>query len=272
MNTPNCRQIVVIPDGWGTDGGREFEAIVARAADPRVELTRLPRAVHALIHGIQKRRSKHGAANWLHWAMIVEGASCSSSEYAFLHDADAFFIDADGLERQYAEAASRGMFTLGVQYRIDPFFAKVGRRLPGTWEMMFSVPWARGHTPYSMKGQWQRHAVRPPPIRHHALSPVPRFPVREGRSDGESAEIGPFSRYDHNVSCLPRNRSGVSVVDTAFRLLLLSILQELLPPLDGTRILPSPRRIGPRARQLHLTGDLQREPASQGVPRFPALD
>ena len=155
MDTSHCNQFVVVPDGWGNDGGQAMERVVRSFDDPRIVLSRIPRKVHFFIHKLQRRRSHGNAANWLHWAMIIEGTNCANSKHAFLHDADAFFVDPDSLERQYAECRDRGMITLGVEYRADSFFSANGYAIPGTWEMMYSVPWARSRSPLALKGKWR---------------------------------------------------------------------------------------------------------------------
>jgi hypothetical protein len=113
LDTTHCKQIVVIPDGWGDDEGRGLRRVVESAGDPRIELVELRPAARVFIH--QLKKSVGGAVNSAHWAMIVEGIDRSRCEYAFLHDA--FFIEDGGLERQYRECRDRGMFTLGVQAR-----------------------------------------------------------------------------------------------------------------------------------------------------------
>ena len=239
MDSTHGKQIVVIPDGFGTDSGRALERVIRQFNDPRVELSRIRPGVHFFIHRIQKRRSNRTAANWSHWAMIVEGISRSVCDHAFLHDADAFFIDADGLERQYAECRDRDMFTLGVEYRLDAFFEQNGVRMPGTWEMMFSVPWARRRPPISLKGQWQDS----PHGRHEFDTMLyPQF------LDYASGKVGAMPRPPRLVHFhgaittyrVYRDRQGKSVGDEMFRLLLLSILEELLPVEGEARILPPP--------------------------------
>src|SRR4051794_1264498 len=41
VNTENCKQILVISDGWGDDGGKALREVVASCDDPRVELVEL---------------------------------------------------------------------------------------------------------------------------------------------------------------------------------------------------------------------------------------
>jgi hypothetical protein len=239
MDTTHCNQIVVIPDGWGKDGGREYQRVIRAFDDPRIELTSLPPEVHFLIHRIQKRRSNCTAANWSHWAMIVEGINCAAHKYAFLHDADAFFIDADGLERQYVECRDRGMVTLGVQYRADAFFSEIGYWIPGTWEMMYSVPWARSRSPITLKGQWQDS-----PHGWHEFDTM-LYPQYLDYPTGKVGAMESPPRIVHFHGAVTtyrafKDRKDESVGDDLFRLLLLAILEELVPGETTERILPSP--------------------------------
>jgi hypothetical protein len=151
IDTSHCKQILVIPDGWGDDQGRGLRRVVESAGDPRVELVELRPVAQLFIHRLKK--SVLGAANSSHWAMIVEGIDHARCSHSFLHDADAFIIDADGLERQYRECRERGMDTLGVQARWDPLFKELGYTIPGTWELMFSNSWAKRRDPTSLKGR-----------------------------------------------------------------------------------------------------------------------
>jgi hypothetical protein len=242
MDTTHCNQIVVIPDGFSDVAGRAFQEVIAAFDDPRIELTRIPPGVHFFIHRVQKRRSHKTAANWSHWAQIVEGTSCSSRKYAFLHDADAFFVDADGLERSFAESRDRQMLTLGVQYRLDVFFKGIGYKIPGTWEMMFSVPWARSRSPFLLKGQ-----RRDTPGGSYVFDTM-LYPQYLDFPTGKIGAMADPPRLVHFHGAVTtyrvyRDRAGESVVDTIFRLLLLSILEDLVPAPDGTRILPPPAEL-----------------------------
>lgn len=240
MDTTHCKQIVVIPDGFGPDRGRALERVVRQCNDPRVELSRLRPGVHLFIHRSRKRRAGSTAANWLHWAMIVEGIARATCDHAFLHDADAFFIDADGLERQYAECRDRDMFTLGVEHRLDAFFARNGVKMPGTWEMMFSVPWARRRSPISLKGQW-----RDAPGGRHEFDTMlyPQFLDYAGGKIGTMARPPRLVHFHGAITTyrVYRDRQGKSVGDEMFRLLLLAILEELHAVEGEPRILPPPQ-------------------------------
>src|SRR3954467_13442415 len=58
MNTENCRQILVISDGWGDDGGRALREVVAAVDDARVELVDLRPGVRFFIQKLQMRKSR----------------------------------------------------------------------------------------------------------------------------------------------------------------------------------------------------------------------
>src|SRR4051812_43131375 len=242
MNTENCKQILVIPDGWGDDKGKALREVVAACDDPRVELVELKPLVWFYIQKIQMRKSTASAANWSHWAMIVEGTASARAEYAFLHDADAFFVEADALERQYRECRDRSLDTLGVQVRIDDFFTKIAYAIPATWELMYSVRWARKRNPLTLKGHWEST----PHGRHEFDTMLyPQY------LDFPTGKIGSMERpprivHFHGAVTTYRvlkDRADKPVVDVLFRLLLFSILEELLPSPDGTRILPPPEEI-----------------------------
>src|ERR1700722_3700157 len=69
LDTSHCRQIIVIPDGFGADQGAALQQVVDTCGDSRVELARLRRPIHFWVHRIRPRRG----GTWLHWAMIIEG-------------------------------------------------------------------------------------------------------------------------------------------------------------------------------------------------------
>jgi hypothetical protein len=236
LDTSSCKQVLVIPDGWGDDEGRGLRRIVESSDDPRVELVDLRPSARVFIHRMKK--SVLGAANSCHWAMIFEGIDHSRCAYSFLHDADAFVIDADGLERQYRECRDREMFTLGVQARWDPFFEKLGYTIPGTWELMFSNRWARRRDPTSLKGR-RRSSPHGENVFDNMLYPqYLDFPT------GKVGVMDAPPRFVHFSGAVTtyryfRYQPSRTVVDEFFRLLALSLLEALLPDADGGRALPT---------------------------------
>jgi hypothetical protein len=267
LNTKNCRQIVVIPDGWGGDGGKAFHEVVAACDDPRVELVELRPGIRFYIQKIQMRKNRQSAANWSHWAMIVEGTARARSEYAFLHDADAFFVDADAIERQYHECRDRAMETLGVQVRTDAFFERIGYAIPGTWEMMYSVPWARRRNPLTLKGMWQS---TPHGVHEFDTMLYPQY------LDYPTGKIGtmvipPRLVHFHGAVTTYRvlkDHARRPLIDMLFRLLLLSILEDLLPAPDGRRILPAPEALAQGLTDFSASITYNSEAATREYPIF----
>jgi len=250
LDTRECRQILVIPDGSGSDGGAALRGVVRSCGDPRVECVPLGPALRFVVGRVRRGQSGGAFANWAHWAMIVEAVNRCRAEYLFLHDADAFFVDADGLRRQYAECRDRGMVTLGVQYRSDPFFDRIGYTIPGTWEMMLSVPWARGRPPIALKGNW--HDT--PHGRHEFDTTLyPQYLDFPGGRVGAMAAPPRIVHFHGTITTYRtfRERPGRPVVDELFRLLLLSVLEELVPGAGGPRVMPPP---GELARGLDDPG------------------
>jgi hypothetical protein len=236
LDTKHCRQIVVIPDGCGDDGGKALERVVESSGDSRVELARLRPAAHFIVHGM--RRTGGGIANWSHWAMIVEGIERARCEHVFLHDADAFFLETDGLERHYRECCDRGMETLGVTARLDPFFREIGYAIPGTWELMFATRWARRRSPLELKGR-----SRPTPRGDYTFDTM-LYPQYLDYPSGKVGILDPPPRLVHFAGAITTyrtfsDRRGRPVVDELFRLLLLSLLEDLLPSPEGKGVMPA---------------------------------
>lgn len=233
LEIPNCRQILIVPDGWGKDRGAALRSVMAQFDDPRIEMVDL-RPVDYL--AIRSMRPPGSAAT--HWMMVVNGTTFARCEYAFLHDADAFFLEADGLERQFRECRDRGMSTLGVTARSDPFFQEVGYAIPGTWELMYSTRWARAQGPHRLRGQnW------PTPRGSHAFDSM----LYRQYMDYPQGTVGVmenpprFVHYNGTIFTyrMFRDAGGRQVVDELFRVLLLALLEDLIPAADGTRIVPT---------------------------------
>jgi hypothetical protein len=150
LNTESCRQILVIPDGCVADRGDALQRVVDAFDDPRVVLIRTRPIDYFLF-----RRMKPAGGAATHWMMVVLGIAHAPCGHIFLHDADAFFLEADGLERQYRACRDRNFSALGVTARWDRFFEEVGYEIPGTWELMFSTRWARSRSPVALKNGWR---------------------------------------------------------------------------------------------------------------------
>ena len=236
IDTAHCPRIVVVPDGCGVDGGEALRRVAAEAGDPRVEVVGLRPLSDLVVH--RMGRSGGAIANWTHWAAIVEGVDAARTDHLFLHDADAFFLEEDGLERHYRACLDRGMVTLGVTARLDPFFEESGFPIPGTWELMFSAAWARSRRPIDLKGRW-RETPRGPHLFDTML-----YPQFLDAPTGRVGVLDPPPRLLHFSGAITtyrafRDRAGARVVDEFFRVLLLAMLEDLLPSPDGARTLPT---------------------------------
>jgi hypothetical protein len=236
LDTSHCRQIIVIPDGLGADRAAALRQVVDSCGDSRVELARLRPAAQFMVHGM--RRSGGGIANWTHCAMIIEGINRAKCDYIFLHDADAFLLESEGLERQYRECCDRGMSTLGVMARWDPFFREIGYVIPGTYELMFSAHWVRRHRPVDLKGRTRETT--------HGLRGFDTmlYPQFQDYASGKVGILEPPMRLVHFNGAITiyrefRDRVGQPVNDDLFRMLFLALMEDLIPSPSGDRVLPS---------------------------------
>jgi hypothetical protein len=215
LDLRNCREVLVVPDGWSGTDTRGLAAAVA-AAGVKNDVRLLPVR---------------------HWAQIVESIDEADTDLIFLHDADAFFTDDDLLESSYALCRAQALQTLGVTARWDPAFTRIGMKLPGTWELMFSARWARSWRPIDHKSGLRSmgrervsfDTMLYPQYRDYAGG---KIQVRETESflhlSGTIVTYRAFVQY--------RNRQ---VGDELFRLLFLSLLKEVSPAFGDECVLPS---------------------------------
>jgi hypothetical protein len=240
-DTTSCGQVIVVPDGSTGNGDAALQRVIEEFGDSRVELAHHGPLLKLVVGRVRSGRSGHEFANWAHWAAIVEATNRARFGYMFLHDADAFFTDPDGLERQYRECRDRGMTTLGVQRRIDPLYEQLGYAIPGTWEMMYSVEWARRWSPASFKGR-KRSTPHGPNMFDTML--YPQFCDYPAGKVGVMDDPPRLVHFHGTITTYrvyrDRDHQGGSVADVVFRLLLLSVLEDLVPASDGTRLLPTP--------------------------------
>lgn len=260
IETDHCREILVVPDGWGKDGGAALRSVAASADDPRIRVVRLRPHDYWIIRSM---RPPGSAAT--HWAGVVNGTHEIRTQHAFLHDADAFFLDGSSLERQYRECVDRDMYTLGVTARLDPFFKRIGYQIPGTWQLMYSVEWARARPPYELKG---RRLMTP-----HGENLFDSMLARQYQ-DYPSGRVGVMAdgpRYVHfNGTIFSyrifRDRAGKSVRDEFFRVLLLALLEDAMPSADGRRAVPE---VSELSRGLRDAGNFVRYDGEEAARQYP---
>jgi hypothetical protein len=232
IDTTHCKQILVIPDGSTDDRGDALQAVLDGFPDPRVTLIR-----PSWFDTLKFRNSKPPGGAQTHWLMVIAGITHARCGHAFLHDADAFFLESEGLERQYAECLARDAHVLGVTPRWDPFFKEVGYKIPGTWELMFSTRWARSRPPYMLKNGWW-----PTPRGKFAFDSMLQ-PMYLDYPSGKICVMDPPPRFVHFNGTIFSFRTyfaGTGRIDEYFRIFLLTMLGELIPPSAASRwVLPS---------------------------------
>lgn len=227
VGTDHCGQVIVVGDGWGSDRGEALRKVAGEFSDSRIEMaffSRLDRAV------VRRMPSPH-------WLTVIYGINRARHDYAFLHDSDAFFLERDCMERTYAYCRERSMYAIGVTARWDPFFEQIGYQIPGTWQMIFSALWLRTHKPWKVHGR-QVATPHGPNIFDTLL-----YPQYLDYGTGRIGVMPDPPKYVHFNGTIVtyrtwRRAGGKPVVDELFRLLLLSLLEHVIPPADGKRLLP----------------------------------
>jgi len=229
----DCREILVVADGWQGADTSSLAAAVAAAgviAAP-VRLVPVPTRQRVALNVF-----KHHAG-LAHWTQIVEAIDEAETDLIFLHDSDAFFTDGTLLQSSYEHCRAQGLQTLGVTARWDPAFTSIGMKLPGTWELMFSSRWARNWHPVDHKsglrtterGRINFDTMLYPQYCDYAGG---RIGVRETDSFLHlSGTIVTYRAY--------REFHDRQVGDELFRLLFLSLLNEVCPSFPGDAGLPS---------------------------------
>lgn len=234
MDLKGCREVIVVPDGWGDDGG-----LALRQAADSASATLAPIPIVTVnLSGrdtlLTRTLTPPGCAD-THWLGVVRGTERVTSKYAFLHDADAFFVDPTALRTQYSQALSRGMYTLGVTPRWDAEFVKLGYQIPGTWELMYSVDWARSRPPHDLRG---RRMSTPHGRLVFDSMLYPQFIDYESGKIGVMQTAPDLVHFNGTIFSyrLFRDSGGQPIADELFRVLLLSLLESVLP--GSSRVTP----------------------------------
>ena len=236
LDTENCKQIIIVPDAHGADGGKALRRVAAQFDDSRIEM-----ASPRLIDYAFVRPLNLGPAE-THWLACVNGTARVRCAYTFLHDADAFLAEYGGLERQYRECRDRELYTLGVKCRTDECLLRTGHHIPATWELMYSVAWAFRHGPVAFK---PRRLTTPQGELLFDSMIQPQY-LDYGTGKVAAMERPPEFVHFCGVICtyrawrdLSRKSSGQPIADQRLRLLLLALLEDLIPDVDGLRALPT---------------------------------
>jgi hypothetical protein len=228
IETEHCGQILVVGDGKSEDMGSLLAKSVSQFHDSRIEIVLFSSFHRWLVHRVDSP----------HWLTVIYGTNASRYAYAFLHDADAFFLNRSCIEDTYRYCVEGSYYTTGVDARWDPFFTDIGYQIPGTWQMMFDVNWLRQHKPWMVRGR-----TMDTPHGTNTFDTM-LYPQYLDYSSGKIGVMADPPKYVHFNGTIVTYRAwkranGRQVVDELFRLLLLSILERVVPSDDGRRLLPS---------------------------------
>lgn len=234
LQTPNCKQIVVISDGSASD--RSLRTIVAENGDERVQNAPLS-PMDKILMNLPRC---DGSANYRYFTMVLRGVLAATTDAVYLHDADAFWLEEGGVESQYREFRERGMYTLGVTSRSDTIFKERALDIPGTWELMFSGSWVRRRRPAEIKGDWY-----PCPDGEWRWFDNLLFGQYVDYASGRIGVMANPPRFVHFYATITEYRTwqragrSQATEDKLFSLLLLSVLAEAIP--GARRDIPLPR-------------------------------
>jgi hypothetical protein len=230
LDLTHCREVLVVPDGCATDGGRALAEAIRASGFPGVKLLGVPRRNRLTL-------SLFGHGGIAHWMTIVGALREAGTDLIYLHDSDAFFTGKDLVESNYRMCRDQQLVSLGVTTRWDPKFQELQIEIPGTWELMFSAAWARKWTPVDHKAGQHDTPIGPvffdtmlyPQYRDYGSGLI-----RVVDSDAFVHLSGTVVTYRKFLDFAERN-----VGDELFRLLFLSLLNELSPQIESECKLPS---------------------------------
>jgi hypothetical protein len=264
MDLEGCREVIVVPDGWGDDGGAALreaaDAASATLAPLPIVTVNLRRRDTLLTRSL----TPPGCAD-THWLGVVRGTERVTSKYAFLHDADAFFVDPSALKAQYTQALDQGMYTLGVTPRWDADFVKLGYQIPGTWELMYSIEWARSRPPHDLRG---RRMNTPHGRLVFDSMLYPQFLDYESGKVGVMKNVPDLVHFNGTIFSyrIFRDSRGQPIADELFRVLLLSLLESVLP--GSSRVTPLTSELAQGLNDASRPVHYVSESARRGYPEF----
>jgi hypothetical protein len=139
------KEILIIPD-WPSSKFTEFCTNLKRDYKNLqirfVPLSFKDHLVWAISKGITAR----------HFTQLVRGIDETWTEYAIIHDSDLFLPPGNFLKTQYEVCRDRKLVVYGVETRRS-MEREDHNNFVSTWEMTFSVQWAKSFPPFMHKGQ-----------------------------------------------------------------------------------------------------------------------
>ena len=230
IDLSRCREILVVPDGCASDGGKALAEAIQASNIPDARLLPVRNRNRATL-------ALFGHGGIAHWLTIVDAIREAGTDLLYLHDADAFFTQPELIESNYQMCKTQDLMSLGVTPRWDPKFKELGIEVPGTWELMFSSTWARKWSPVEHKAG--QHDTPAGPVFFDTML----YPQYRDHGSGliKVAESDAFVHLSGTVVTYRKflDFSGRCVGDELFRLLFLSLLNELSPRIASECKLPT---------------------------------
>ncbi len=112
--------------------------------------------------GLERHVHKLRNPNFNHCLQIVNGTEQARGTHAVLHDADLFILSASAIERRFDEALRRDLSFFGAEQAYFSWFQEdAGRKIAGTWELIFDVEAMMRFPPSFVLGTTRRLRLRP---------------------------------------------------------------------------------------------------------------
>jgi hypothetical protein len=141
----HMREILIIPDWPSKKFSRYYETLAAKHPTLPLRLINLTTAdqlAWILTKSITTR----------HFTQLIRGIDETTTKYAILHDSDLFLPPGNFLETQYKTCSERNLSVYGVEPRLS-MIREDRNTFVATWEMTFSIQWAKSFSPAMHKGQ-----------------------------------------------------------------------------------------------------------------------
>jgi hypothetical protein len=138
----DLKEILIIPD-WPSTLFEEFYRHIAK------DYINLPVRFISLRRRDQLAWTLTKSITTRHFTQLVRGIDETTTEYAIIHDSDLFLPPGDFLRTRYETCRNHGLVVFGV----EPWRREEPDSFVVTWEMVFSVKWAKSFPPFMHRGQ-----------------------------------------------------------------------------------------------------------------------
>lgn len=146
QNPEHLVEILVIPDRVSPGFSEVFEEMANNYPFVPIRLVHLKPSELLLT-----RHPIHPHIN--NWLQFVRGVEQARTSHLLWHDVDLFLNDPEFLRHHYERCRQRGLSCLGVSPPWDTWYENNGYgHIVATWELMFSLGWARSFPPWAHRG------------------------------------------------------------------------------------------------------------------------